>query len=151
VADVTKDPLSDAPIDFVISLHACDVATDYALNFALDHNVPYLFSVPCCQHEIMQSIHSGQGEVDLFLDHGLIKERMCALMTDAFRARILESEGYRVDLLEFVDFAHSPKNLMIRAKRKSHGKKKSLEALFELERTYSFRQTLLHLRTEEKS
>ena len=89
--------------------------------------------------------------MDLFLDHGIFKERMSALLTDAFRVKILESEGYRVDVLEFVDFAHSPKNLMIRAKKKTGGKKADLSPLLEMEKQYGFRQTLLHLRTKEES
>ncbi|MBR2615686.1 MAG: SAM-dependent methyltransferase [Clostridia bacterium] len=152
VADVTRDALTEERIDFVISLHACDVATDYALQFALEHDVPYIFSVPCCQHEVNGAIRKGDGELDLFLEHGLLKERMSALLTDAFRTRILESEGYRVDVLEFVDFAHSPKNLMLRAKKKKEGgKKKSLAPLLEMEARYGFRQTLLHLRTKENA
>ncbi len=151
VADVTRDALAQRPIDFVISLHACDIATDYALNFALEREVPYIFSVPCCQHEVLSQIKKGQGELDLFLGHGLFKERMSALLTDAFRAKILESEGYRVDVLEFVDFAHSPKNLMLRAKKKAGSRPKSLKHLTEMEEKYGFRQTLLHLRMKEDS
>lgn len=150
VADVTKDTLSQEKIDFVISLHACDTATDYALNYALEKEVPYIFSVPCCQHEVCSSIQKGDGELDLFLSHGIFKERMCALLTDAFRTKILESEGYRVDVVEFVDFAHSPKNLMLRAKRKEKIVKKDLSPLLELEKQYGFRQTLLHLREDKE-
>ncbi len=150
VADVTRDALTNEKIDFVISLHACDTATDFAIHFALEREVPYLFSVPCCQHEINQTIQKGDGDLDLFLRHGLIKERMSALLTDAMRASILECEGYHVDVLEFVDFAHSPKNLMLRARKKKGAKKKSMQALFDLEKTYGFRQTLLHLRSEEQ-
>jgi SAM-dependent methyltransferase len=149
VADVTKDTLTDEKIDFVISLHACDVATDFALNFALEREIPYIFSVPCCQHEINSAIKKGEGDLDIFLEHGLFKERMSALLTDAFRAEILKSEGYRVDVLEFVDFAHSPKNLMLRAKLKPNAKKQSLAKLLETEARYGFRQTLLHLREKE--
>lgn len=150
VADVTKDKLSDERIDFVISLHACDTATDFALNFALEKKVPYIFSVPCCQHEICSSVQKGGGDLDVFFKHGIFKERVSALLTDAFRTEILESEGYRVDVVEFVDFAHSPKNLMLRAKRKEKAEKKSLEHLFAMEERYGFRQTLLHLREDKK-
>ncbi len=150
VADVTRDVLSQETIDFVLSLHACDVATDFAIDFAISHKVPYLFSVPCCQHEVGSQIKKGGGDLDLFLDHGIFKERMSALVTDAMRTRILEAEGYRVDVLEFVDFAHSPKNIMLRAKRKENPEKKDLKPLLELEKTYGFRQTLLHLRKESE-
>ncbi len=149
VADVTRDPLSGRKIDFVISLHACDVATDFALNFALEKEVPYIFSVPCCQHEICSQIKKGKGELDLFLDHGLFKERMSALLTDAIRTKVLESEGYKVDVLEFVDFAHSPKNIMLRAKKVQGKKKMGTAQIADLEAKYGFTQTLYHLRKGE--
>lgn len=150
VADVTRDTLSGEKIDFVISLHACDTATDHALNFALEKKVPYIFSVPCCQHEVNETIRPGGGDLDLFLSHGLFKERAAALLTDAIRAKVLESEGYRVDVLEFVDFAHSPKNLMLRAKRVGGKKTADLSPLLEMEKAYGFRQTLLHLRKDKE-
>lgn len=149
VADVTRDVLSDEKIDFVISLHACDIATDYALHYALEKEVPYIFSVPCCQHEINSRIQKGGGDLDPFLSHGIFKERMSALLTDVIRTKILEAEGYRVDVLEFVDFAHSPKNLMLRAKRKKNAVKKSTDEIGALEATYGFTQTLYHLRKGE--
>jgi SAM-dependent methyltransferase len=144
VADVTRDALTDTPIDMVVTLHACDTATDYALAYAIKRRVKHIFSVPCCQHEINLSIHRG-GELDLLLEHGIVKERVSALLTDAIRAAVLESEGYAVDLIEFVDFEHSPKNLMIRAsytgKRRPGGRERA-EAL---QRSYGFRQSLLEL------
>ena len=144
VADVTHDRLADTKIDMVVTLHACDTATDYALAYAIQHGVRYIFSVPCCQHEVNLSIHKG-GELDLLLEHGIIKERVAALLTDSIRAAVLEDAGYAVDVIEFVDFAHSPKNLMLRAcltgKHKSAGRKRA-EAL---RRQYGFRQTLLEL------
>ncbi len=145
VADVTRDTLSDRPIDFVISLHACDVATDFALDFALKRKVPYIFSVPCCQHEINAAIQKGGGDLDPFLSHGLFKERMSALLTDVIRTKILEERGYKVDVLEFVDFAHSPKNLMLRAKRKKNPKMGDLSPIGEMEARYGFTHTLYHL------
>ncbi len=149
VADVTRDTLSDEKIDFVISLHACDIATDFALNFALEREVPYIFSVPCCQHEINAEIKKADGDLDIFLSHGIFKERLSALLTDAIRTKVLEAEGYKVDVLEFVDFAHSPKNLMIRAKRKKNLKRKPMNEVEHLEKTYGFHQTLYHLRKGE--
>ncbi|MBR5295392.1 MAG: SAM-dependent methyltransferase [Clostridia bacterium] len=146
VADVTRDTLSGEKIDFVISLHACDIATDFALNFALEREVPYIFSVPCCQHEINGKIKKAPGDLDIFLSHGIFKERLSALLTDAIRTEILEEEGYKVDILEFVDFAHSPKNLMLRAVRKAKGGKKNFNRIEDLEQKYGFRQTLYHLR-----
>lgn len=149
VADVTRDVLSDEKIDFVISLHACDVATDYALNYALEKQVPYIFSVPCCQHEINNQIKKGGGDLDLFLSHGIFKERMSALLTDVIRTKILEAQGYRVDVLEFVDFAHSPKNLMLRARKKKNAVKKSTDEIGAMEKAYGFTQTLYHLQKGE--
>lgn len=144
VADVSKDKLYDEHIDAVISLHACDTATDYALNYAVRHNVKYIFSVPCCQHEINLSIKSG-GDLDVLLRYGIVKERVAALLTDSVRAMLLEDEGYSVDVLEFVDLAHSPKNLMLRAK-KAHGKSaKNRAVVEELMRKYGFRQKLYEL------
>ena len=142
VSDVTKDELFSGKIDMIISLHACDTATDYALNYAIQHDVKYIFSVPCCQHEINLSIKHG-GDFDLLMKDGLIKERFSALLTDAIRAEILRCLGYSVDVIEFVDFAHSPKNIMIRATYK--GGKKSMHDIENLIDKYHFSQTLFNL------
>jgi len=144
VADVKKDKLYDNNIDAVISLHACDTATDYALNFAITHNVKHIFSVPCCQHEINLSIKEG-GELDFLLKYGIIKERVCALMTDSIRAMILEDLGYTVDLIEFVDLSHSPKNIMIRATKCKKPTNKNKEYVEKLIEKYNFNQTLYEL------
>lgn len=117
VNDVTKGELFEGEIDMVITLHACDIATDYALFHAISHKVKHIFSVPCCQHEVCSSISKG-GDFDLMLNHGLIKERFSALLTDSIRAEILKQCGYETDIIEFVDFAHSPKNLMLRCNLK---------------------------------
>ncbi len=101
--------------DMVIALHACDVATDYALYNAYLWQTDYIFSVPCCQHEFNQKVKSKS--LSLLTDFGLIKERFCALATDALRAKMLEYCGYSEDVLEFIDIEHSPKNILIRAKR----------------------------------
>ena len=148
VADVTKDRLWDKEIDLLVTLHACDTATDYALDFAVRHNANYIFSVPCCQHEINQTIRKG-GDLDILLKHGIIKERLSALLTDAIRADVLEDMGYAVDLIEFIDFAHSPKNLMIRAVRRRSAREKNLPRCRELAERYGFTQTLLSLTDTE--
>ena len=144
VADVTRDRLADTKIDMVVTLHACDTATDYALAYAVQHGVKYIFSVPCCQHEVNLSIRRG-GELDLLLEHGIIKERVSALLTDSIRAAVLEDAGYEVDVIEFIDFEHSPKNLMLRARytgrRKSAGRARA-EAL---RKQYGFQQSLMKL------
>lgn len=144
VADVTRDTLADTHIDMVVTLHACDTATDYALAYAVNRRVGRIFSVPCCQHEVNSSIHSG-GELDLLLEYGIVKERVCALLTDSIRAAVLEDAGYKVDMIEFIDLEHSPKNIMLRAeytgKHSGSGRAKA-EALRE---KYGFTQTLLDL------
>ena len=144
VSDVTKDTLYNEHIDMVISLHACDTATDFALNYAIKKNVKYIFSVPCCQHEVNKSIKKG-GDFDILLKHGLIKERMSALLTDSIRASVLEDMGYSVDVLEFVDFSHSPKNIMLRAKKTKNVSDKNRKHIAELQEKYSFSQTLYEL------
>ena len=144
LSDVSKDELFHGKIDTIISLHACNTATDYALNFAIKNKVKNIFSVPCCQHEINQTIHNG-GDFDILLKDGLIKERFSALLTDEIRVQILRALGYEVDVIEFVDFAHSPKNIMIRAELK-HGKNNALlDELIKLKKKYNFNQTLLNL------
>lgn len=144
-ADVSRDRLYDEKIDMVVTLHACNTATDYALNYAIEHGAEYIFSVPCCQHEINSSIKKG-GELDVFLKHGIIKERMSALLTDAIRADILEDMGYKVDLIEFIDFEHSPKNIMIRARRTGRKGTAGRERAKALAERYGFSQCLLELR-----
>ncbi len=110
-----KDYIPTVRPDIVIALHACDVATDYALYNAYRWQTDYIFSAPCCQHEmnsIVKSEHYG-----LLCDYGLLKERFSAVATDAIRGKLLEAFGYSVDILEFIDAEYSPKNLLIRAKR----------------------------------
>lgn len=105
--------------DMVVTLHACDTATDYALEKALKWKAKVIMSVPCCQHELNRQIHSEL--MQPVLKYGVIRERMAALLTDAFRADLLELEGYQVQILEFIDMEHTPKNLMIRAVKKEPG------------------------------
>lgn len=144
VADVTKDTLYDEKIDMIVTLHACDVATDYALHYAMQKGAKYIFSVPCCQHEVNLSIHGG-GDLDLLLRYGIVKERVSALLTDSIRALLLEDGGYRVDMIEFVDFEHSPKNIMIRAKREKIPSRRNEKEVKRLMETYGFKQTLYQL------
>lgn len=144
VSDVTKDVLYGERIDMIISLHACDVATDYALHYAIQKNVKNIFSVPCCQHEVNSSIHKG-GELDVFLRYGIIKERMSALLTDSIRAMVLEDMGYSVDVIEFVDLSHSPKNIMLRAKYTGRQSKQNRDEIKRLTESYGIKQTLYEL------
>ena len=143
-ADVTRDVLTDRSIDMIVTLHACDVATDFALHYAITKKADFIFSVPCCQHEVNSSIHKG-GDLDILLKHGIIKERISALLTDAIRANVLEDMGYNVDMIEFIDFDHSPKNIMIRARRNGKPGTKGRKQAQELADAYGFKQTLLNL------
>jgi len=103
----------DSPVDVVVSLHACDTATDDVLAAAALHQVPVILSAPCCQHELAPQLANPDWHA--FLQHGILRERLGALATDALRAAALEILGYETQLLEFVDLEHTPKNLLIRA------------------------------------
>lgn len=100
-------------VDMVVTLHACDTATDFALAKAVGWNAKVILSVPCCQHELNRQIKNDV--LAPVFEYGLIKERMAALITDAIRAQYLEREGYRTQILEFIDMEHTPKNILIRA------------------------------------
>ena len=103
-------------VDLVVTLHACDTATDYALARAVTWNAKAILSVPCCQHELNNQIRNDV--LQPILKYGLLKERMAALVTDGLRASLLEQQGYEVQVLEFIDMEHTPKNILIRAIRK---------------------------------
>lgn len=102
-------------VDMVVSLHACDKATDYALEKAVKWNAEVILAVPCCQHELNRQIQCK--EFAPVFKYGIIKERMAALLTDALRANLLEQQGYETQILEFIDLENTPKNLLIRAVR----------------------------------
>ncbi|WP_159881957.1 class I SAM-dependent methyltransferase [Paenibacillus puerhi] len=107
-------------VDMVVTLHACDTATDAALDKAVRWNASVILSVPCCQHELFRQVRSDA--LAPLLQHGILKERFSALATDALRARLLELAGYKTQLMEFIDLEHTPKNLLIRAVKSGSGK-----------------------------
>uniref|UniRef100_UPI0015BCEA1E class I SAM-dependent methyltransferase n=1 Tax=uncultured Treponema sp. TaxID=162155 RepID=UPI0015BCEA1E len=132
VGDIAEFSEDRSP-DIVITLHACDTATDFALNYAVKKGAAGILSVPCCQHEINSQLkkHSsaGEGVFEPLLKYGLIKERFSALVTDALRGELLEQAGYRVQMLEFIDDEGTPKNLMIRAVKKGAASEKAASAV----------------------
>lgn len=100
-------------VDMVVTLHACDTATDYALAKAVKWGASVILSVPCCQHELNRQVSNEA--LQPVLEYGILKERFAALLTDGLRAQMLQSKGYDTQILEFIDMEHTPKNLLIRA------------------------------------
>ena len=100
-------------VDMVVTLHACDTATDFALAKAIGWNAKVILSVPCCQHELNRQMKNDV--LSPIMNYGLLKERMAALVTDGLRAEYLKREGYDVQVLEFIDMEHTPKNILLRA------------------------------------
>ena len=135
VGDIAGASYEHEP-DIIITLHACDTATDYALHYAVAHHAKAILSVPCCQHEMNLQLGSARHPEDggdcvpdpafaALLRYGIIRERFAALATDAVRASLLEQEGYAVQVLEFIDMEHTPKNLLIRAVLKDTGNERA--------------------------
>ena len=126
--------------DIVITLHACDTATDFALEYACQRGAKAILSVPCCQHQINTQLQnlSADKKADLkesdfapLLKYGLVRERFSALLTDALRGEWLEAQGYSVQLMEFIDIEHTPKNILIRAVKKGGAKECKLPGIVE--------------------
>lgn len=126
------DYSSEKNPDIIITLHACDTATDFALDYAVKHNAKAILSVPCCQHEINSQLEKQKiksespfASIERF---GILRERFAAIATDAIRAELLEQCGYTVQVLEFIDMSHTPKNILIRAVKKQSDNLKNKES-----------------------
>ena len=165
-------------VDMVVTLHACDTATDYALAKAVGWNAKVILSVPCCQHEVnkqlekQRNLHSGKMKsktevmevsemlgdqlasmeevLGPIMDYGLLRERFATLVTDGLRAKCLESEGYETQVLEFIDMEHTPKNILLRAVKKGSPAAKSRKEAEDCERFLKIQPTLGMLLAEQK-
>ena len=135
-----KDYISENKVDMVISLHACDTATDYALHQAIKWGSKVIFAVPCCQHEVNKQIKSNS--LEAINDYGLIQERIASLLTDLTRAELLKSQGYKTQVLEFIDLEHTPKNILIRAVLTNNKDTNALNKINELKKEFNYNLTL---------
>jgi SAM-dependent methyltransferase len=117
---------TDDPVDFVVTLHACDTATDDAILFSLRNRAKKMMFVPCCQHELNKQIENSESSI--MLKHGIFRDRMCSLVTDTMRTQLLEASGFKVQSMEFIDLEHTAKNILLRcvAVNRSEGQTKAI-------------------------
>lgn len=142
--DISNIENTDERIAMIITLHACNTATDYAIYHGIRWGCKVMMNVPCCQHELFQQMKNDS--MNIMLNHGIIKERFAALLTDSIRARIIEIMGYKVQVMEFIDLEDTPKNIMIRSVKT--GKKENKALISDLEKIiaeYSIEPTLYKL------
>ncbi|MDO4977941.1 MAG: SAM-dependent methyltransferase [Eubacteriales bacterium] len=135
-------------VDMVVTLHACDTATDYAMEKAIRWGAKIILSVPCCQHELNGQLSNDN--MAPIADFGILKERFSALATDGIRAKLLDAVGYDAQILEFIDMEHTPKNLLVRAVRRGSGSMEKLQAVKDFCQIYHFQPTLLRLIEENQ-
>ncbi|WP_319371616.1 SAM-dependent methyltransferase [uncultured Ilyobacter sp.] len=122
-------------IDIVITLHACDIATDDAIIKAVNWNTKLILLVPCCQHELFRQVSNEK--MSPILKHGILKERLSSIITDSIRGNILEILGYSVEIFEFIDTEHTPKNLVIRAVNNNLPSKKAKSEYYEFKKIWN--------------
>ena len=150
IGDIQNFKYTDK-VDMVITLHACDTATDFALFNAMEWNARFILSVPCCQHELNAQIKTEDYEI--LTKYGLIKERISALFTDAIRANCLTIAGYKTQVIEFIDMAHSPKNILLRAVKQNISDSKKQDAKKEIDQLcnqFSLKPTLVELMKKQE-
>ena len=135
-------------VDMVVTLHACDTATDHALAKAVGWNAKVILSVPCCQHELNGQISNDV--LEPVFKYGLLKERFAALLTDGLRASLLEEVGYQVQVLEFIDMEHTPKNILLRCVKCDHIRPKQQDHCEALSDFFHVQPTLLKLLKEDQ-
>lgn len=136
-----KDYEMKGSVDLIITLHACDTATDAALIKGITWDVKNILSVPCCQHEFFPQIK--QEKLNPLLKHGILKERVSALMTDSLRGMYLEAFGYEVNIMEFIDLEHTPKNILIKAKKVGKFDKAIYNSCLEYKSYFNIEQSFL--------
>lgn len=132
-------------VDMVVTLHACDTATDYALAKAVKWGAKVILSVPCCQHEVNRTISNDM--LSPVMDYGILKERMAAIVTDATRANMLKASGYDTQILEFIDMEHTPKNLLIRAVKTGKADEKAEKDVRDMQKALGIELTITKLLT----
>ncbi len=137
----------DGNVTMVVTLHACDTATDLALYNAIKWNSKVILSAPCCQHEIYQQIKNSKN--DILLKYGIVSERLATLITDSIRATMLESKGYETNIIEFIEMEHTPKNVLIRGVLTGERDEKNVEKAIieykEIADKYNINQSLYKL------